>query len=124
MTSLDIAEEERDNEAGKIVVAHGSVARTCETTQIGLADESKEYCNAGKRWTETCVAPRHIDASRDALQVICSFSYLSLLYAPYFLFVFISSIREAWGGGGCQTFPSCSLFPVQLTTSGIGHRVK
>ena len=24
----------------------------------------------------------------------------------------------------CQTFFSCSLFPVQQTTSGIGHRVK
>ena len=28
-----------------------------------------------------------------------------------------------WGGGRCQTF-SFSFFPVEQTTSGIGHRVK
>ena len=34
--------EERDNETGKMVIAHGSV-EFCEATPIGLADESKEY---------------------------------------------------------------------------------
>ena len=34
----------------------------------------------GARWTETCVAPRYVDTSRD--------------------FIFISSERAAWGGGG------------------------
>ena len=30
-----------------------------------------------------------------------------------------------WGGGGMlPDFFFCSLFPVQQTTSGIGHRVK
>ena len=33
--------EERDNEAGKVVIARGSV-EFCEATPIGLADESKE----------------------------------------------------------------------------------
>ena len=33
--------EERDNEIGKVVIAHGSV-EFCEATPIGLADESKE----------------------------------------------------------------------------------
>ena len=33
--------EERGNEIGKVVIAHGSV-EFCEATPIGLADESKE----------------------------------------------------------------------------------
>ena len=33
--------EERGNETGKVVIAHGSV-EFCEATPIGLADESKE----------------------------------------------------------------------------------
>ena len=33
--------EERGNETGKIVTAHGSV-ESCEATPIGLADEPKE----------------------------------------------------------------------------------
>ena len=33
--------EERCNETGKVVIAHGSV-EFCEATPIGLADESKE----------------------------------------------------------------------------------
>ena len=33
--------EERGNETGKVVIAHGSV-EFCEATSIGLADESKE----------------------------------------------------------------------------------
>ena len=33
--------EERGNEIGKVVIAHGSV-EFCEATLIGLADESKE----------------------------------------------------------------------------------
>ena len=34
--------EERGNGTGKIVIAHGSNVEFCETTPIGLADESKE----------------------------------------------------------------------------------
>ena len=37
-----------------------------EATSIGLVDEAKESCT-GTRRTATCVAPRHVDASRDAL---------------------------------------------------------
>ena len=33
--------EERGNETGKVVIAHGSV-EFCEATPIGLADESRE----------------------------------------------------------------------------------
>ena len=33
--------EERSNETGKVVIAHGSV-EFCEATPVGLADESKE----------------------------------------------------------------------------------
>ena len=38
---LDMSGEERDNEAGKVVIANGSVG-LCEATPTGLADESKE----------------------------------------------------------------------------------
>ena len=64
-------------------------------------------CTDARR-TETCVAPRHIDASR------------------YFYFIF--SQRAAWGGGwgrggALPDFLFRFLFPVQQTTSGIGYRV-
>ena len=72
--------------------------RTCKATPIGLVDESKVSCTGGRR-TETCVAPKREDASRD-------------LYVR---------------GGGCALpdflFLLC-LLSVQLITSGIGHRVK
>ena len=42
--------------------------------------------------------------------------------------LFIFSERAVWGVGGgggmLSDFFFCSLFPVQQTTSGIGHRVK
>ena len=34
--------KERDNEVGKVVIAHGSSVEFCEATPTGLADESKE----------------------------------------------------------------------------------
>ena len=34
--------EERGNETGKVVIAHGSSVEFREATSIGLADESKE----------------------------------------------------------------------------------
>ena len=46
------------------------------------------------------------------------------------IFILFSSNEQRGGGGGggsggrCQTFFSFSLFPVQQTTGGIGHRVK
>ena len=54
--------EERGNEIGKVVIAHGSV-EFCEATPIGLADESKE--SLYERGTDQDlrnadrVAPRH-----------------------------------------------------------------
>ena len=42
--------EERGNETGKVVIAHGRSVEFCEATPIGLADESKEslYGNRGR----------------------------------------------------------------------------
>ena len=60
---LDIARrrgKQRDWE--KVVIAHGSV-EFCEATPFDLVDESTNPCTDA-RWTETCVAPRHVDASR------------------------------------------------------------
>ena len=45
------------------MIAHGSV-EFCEATSIGLADESKKSLY-GSETDETCVAPRHVDASSD-----------------------------------------------------------
>ena len=55
-------QEKRDNETGKVVIAHGSI-EFCEASPIGLVDEPKESCTGARR-TETCVAPMHVDASR------------------------------------------------------------
>ena len=52
-----------NNKTGKVVIAHGSV-RFCEATPNGLVDASKKSFTSARR-TETCVAPRHADASRD-----------------------------------------------------------
>ena len=52
-----------NNKTGKVVIAHGNV-RFCEATPNGLVDESKKSFISARR-TETCVAPRHEDASRD-----------------------------------------------------------
>ena len=57
------------------------------------------------RPTETCVAP--VDATRD--------------------FIYVSPNEQCGGVGGVGMLPDfffCSFFPVQQTTSGIGHRVK
>ena len=88
-----------------IFIAHESV-EFCEATPIGLDDGPKKCCTGARR-TETCVAPRDVNASRD--------------------FSFTFSEQAAWGGGGgCQTMTFLLLlfFPVQQTTSGIDHRVK
>ena len=53
----------------------------CEATPISLVNELKQSYMGGRR-TETCVAPRHVDASRD--------------------FVLLSP-NEQRGGGRCQT---------------------
>ena len=103
--------------------------RTCEALPVGLVDELKESCT-GTRWTETCVAPRHVDASRDALLAICSFCSLCCT-RPVFYLYFISSVRIAWGGaragggGRCQTFSFC-YFPLSSRPRAVSatYRVK
>ena len=80
-----------------------SFDRTCEATSIGLVDEPKETCT-GVRRTETNVAPRHVPALRD--------------------FHTTSSERAKCGVGGGAARLFFSLFPVQQTTSGIGHPCK
>ena len=82
-------------------IAHGS-GELCEATPIGLVDESKESC-AGARRTETCAALRHKDASHVVV------------------FLRTSSVGE---GGALPDSLFYDIFPVQPTTSGIGHRVK
>ena len=56
-----------------------------------IVTEPKES-STGARRTETCVAPRHADASRDALLAICSFCslcctqpvFIFILFPPYY----------------------------------------
>ena len=40
--------EERGNETGKVITAHGSV-ELCQATRIGLVDESKEFLYGRER---------------------------------------------------------------------------
>ena len=92
------------SDCGKVIIAHGSSVESCEARHIGLVDESKDPCTDVRR-TETCVAPRHVDASGD--------------FHLYFL-----RTSSVGGGVALPDFLSCSIFPVQQTTNGIGHRVK
>ena len=83
--------------------------RTYEATQIGLlkVDQPKESCTGARR-TEACVAPRHKDASRDAILHMCSFFPLCCTRSLFY-FYFIPSERAAWGGGGAAKL---SLFVI------------
>ena len=64
-------------------------------------------CTDARR-TETCVAPRHVDASRD-----------------FYLFNFLrTSSAVVVGGALPPDFLFCFLLSVQQIPSGIGHRVK
>ena len=69
-------------------------------------------CRDARR-TETCVAPGHVGASRDF-----DFSPINTINK--------SSAGGGWGGGALPDYDFlCFIFfPVQQTTSGIGHRVK
>ena len=66
--------------------------RTCEVTTISLLDRTKESCT-GTRPTETCVAPRHVDALRGTLLATCSwyFAFCTRLL----LLLFFSSVPGA-----------------------------
>ena len=93
--------EKREVETGKLVIADGSV-EFCEATPIGLVDELR-----------ISLYGRETDRDlRSACRCVAGF---------IFIFLRTSSVG---GGVCCQTFLFCSLFPVQQTTSGIGHRVK
>ena len=70
-----------------------------EATPISLVNELKESYMGGRR-SETCVAPRHVDASRD--------------------FVLLYPNKQR--GGALSDFLFCYIFPDQKTTGGIGHR--
>ena len=54
--------QERGNETGKVAIVHGS-AELCEATPISPSRRVEEILEAIR--TETCIAPRHVDASRD-----------------------------------------------------------
>ena len=55
----------------KVVITHRSSVEFFEATPMGLVDESEGSCTGARR-TETCVAPRHIDESRDLYSGKCS----------------------------------------------------
>ena len=59
--------------------------------------------------TPTCVAPGHVDAPRDL--------FIYLFFSP-------NEQRARGEGGGAARLFLFLFFPVQQTTSGIGHRVK
>ena len=110
---------------GTFVLVHGSKRkRTCKATPDDLVHESKESCT-GTRRTETCVAPKHVDASHAALLTICSFCYRALdfifMLFPRTIILYYISV----GGKElrCQTF-SFLFFLFSTTTSGIDYRVK
>ena len=63
-TNLSSISSSPEKEAG--TRAKRGVLKYFHVTLIGLLDDPKESCTDAKR-IETCVAPRHIDASRDLL---------------------------------------------------------
>ena len=80
-------EKKKARDWERVVIAHGSV-ESCEATPIGRADV---------RRTETCVAPRHVDASRDF------YLFYFILFSPN-----EQRAREGGGGrGGWQPFLFC-----------------
>ena len=128
-----LRQEKRVNVTGKVVIVHDSV-EPAKWHQLLLVNESKESYTDAKQ-TESCVSPRHAcrcvtwGLSAYHLLLFCSLRFglfvvrlmcfsFYLLLVRYFLRT--SSVR----GRCCQTSYFCSLFPVQQTTSGIGHRVK
>ena len=100
LTRLDIAgrrESQRDCESWYRTRKH----RTCEAAQMVLVDDQKESCMAARQ-TENYLAPGHVDASRDAILVIC----FSLCCTRLCFVSFCFSPNEQYAGGGvrCQTF--------------------
>ena len=127
-TRLDIArrrERQRDWES----CYRKRKRRSCEATPIDLVDKPNESCT-GTRRNETCVAPRHVDASRDALLASVLFVLLIVftLHALCFIIILFPPYEQrwGWGGGGVRCLSLFFFSPVQQTTqttSGIGQRV-
>ena len=101
-------EESGNGTDGKVGIVHGSVepAKRHTHTLIGLliVDKRKESYTSARR-TETCVAPRHEDASRDFFLFVRALCFIFILFPP----------NEQHGGEGlcCQTsfflFACCSV---------------
>ena len=81
-----------------------------------LVDEPKESCSSTRR-TETCVAPRHVDASPGALLAIRSFwsLYRTRLALDFVLFFVLLTVPATWKGGGVKLadFIFFRYFPVE-----------
>ena len=78
-----------------------------ENIEATIVDEPKESCT-GARWIETCVAPRHVDVSRDFL----------------FYLLRTSSVGGVGGGfGGAARLSLFVLFLCSVDHSGIGQRI-
>ena len=92
----------------KLVIADGSL-EFCEATPIGLVDEPNISLYGRETDRDLRSACRCV-----ALFCVCYFSPNEQCGGG------------VWGVGGdmLPDFFFCSLFPVQQTTSGIGHRVK
>ena len=89
-------EKRKADETRKVVISYTRKRRTCEATPIGSTVEERQGILYGReRPAETCVAPRHADASRGALVDICSFCSFCCTRI-----VFISVARGGGGGGG------------------------
>ena len=80
---------------------------------------AEEILYGRKTDTETCVAPRYGDASRDAILAICSIFFIIFAVRTLVCFIFILFPRNEGGaGGGCGgcaviyvVFSFCSIFP-------------
>ena len=68
-------------------------------------DESEESLCMDARRTEACIAPRHVDTSRDFI-------------------LFYPNEQRRVEGAALPDVLFCSLFSVQQTTNGVGCRVK
>ena len=66
-------------------------------TPVGLLAGPKESCTEARR-TEILAAPRHVDASRDALLVVCSFVVGALCFFTFFFLPY-----EQPGGGAADS---------------------
>ena len=106
LTQLDIArrrEKQRDWET----CYRTRKRRILRSNTLNLVDESKESLCGRETGRDLRSAP--VDARR----------HLYFIFSP-------DEQRGGGEGGECaaRLFLFCSLFPVQQTTSGIGHRVK